>query len=480
MIRLAWVGAALCALLFGGPAAAVQPLPPEALAALQRAKVPADAMSVVVHDASTGQRVLQWQETRPVNPASVTKLLTTMAALELLGPAWHWQTPVWINGPLSDGVLQGSVFIKGSGDPKLVLERLWLMLRRLQQMGVRDIRGDIVLDNSAWAVPEVPAGDFDGEALRPYNVRPAALLFNFRSVIHSFVPDPAAGVARVAVEPPLAGTVVDLAVPLVSGPCGDWRAALKASFEPGRTRFAGHYAASCGEMAWPVADPLPATYEARLIEALWREMGGVLYGSVREGPAPTNQKPAFEMPSLALPEVVRDINKFSNNVMAQQLFLTLAAQAQPGEPATPEGARETMRRWLVARTGELGNEVVIDNGSGLSRDTRISALRLARLLLQTYDSPVMSELMSSLPISGMDGTMRRSRATAGRAHLKTGTLRDVVAVAGYVLTHSGRRLVLVAVVNHPNAVAARPALDALVQWSLRDTPLHSNTPRPAR
>jgi D-alanyl-D-alanine carboxypeptidase/D-alanyl-D-alanine-endopeptidase (penicillin-binding protein 4) len=160
-------------------------------------------------------------------------------------------------------VLQGSVFIKGSGDPKLVLERLWLMLRRLQQMGVRDIRGDIVLDNSAWAVPEVPAGDFDGEALRPYNVRPAALLFNFRSVIHSFVPDPAAGVARVAVEPPLAGTVVDLAVPLVGGPCGDWRAALKASFEPGRTRFAGHYAASCGEMAWSVADPLPATYEAR-------------------------------------------------------------------------------------------------------------------------------------------------------------------------------------------------------------------------
>ena len=224
-----------------------------------------------------------------------------------------------------------------------------------------------------------------------------------------------------------------------------------------------------------MADPLPATYEARLLEALWREMGGVLYGSVREGPAPSGQKPSFEMPSLALTEVVRDINKFSNNVMAQQLFLTLAAQAQPGEPATVAGARETLRRWLVARTGELGDEVVIDNGSGLSRETRISALRLARLLLQSYDSPVMSELMSSLPISGLDGTMRRSRATAGRAHLKTGTLRDVVAVAGYVLTNSGRRLVLVAIINHPNAVAARPALDALVQWSLRDTPRHANT-----
>ena len=475
MIRCVWAGAALLAIMWTAPSPAAQGLPPEALGALQRAKVPADAMSVVVHDASTGQRALQWQATRPVNPASVTKLLTTMAALDRLGPAWHWQTPVWISGPLKDGVLEGSVFIKGSGDPKLVLERVWLLLRRLQQLGVRDIRGDVVLDNSAWAVPEVPAGDFDGEALRPYNVRPSALLFNFRSVIHSFVPDPAAGVARVAVEPPLAGTVVDMAVPLAGGPCGDWRAALKASFEPGRTRFAGQYPASCGEQAWAVADPLPATYEARLLEALWREMGGVLYGSVREGPAPSGQKPSFEMPSLALTEVVRDVNKFSNNVMAQQLFLTLAAQAQPGEPATAAGARETLRRWLVARTGELGDEVVIDNGSGLSRETRISALRLARLLLQSYDSPVMSELMSSLPISGLDGTMRRSRATAGRAHLKTGTLRDVVAVAGYVLTNSGRRLVLVAIINHPNAVAARPALDALVQWSLRDTPRHANT-----
>lgn len=95
---------------------------------------------------------------------------------------------------------------------------------------------------------------------------------------------------------------------------------------------------------------------------------------------------------------------------------------------------------------------------------------MARLLLQAYDSPVMSELMSSLPITGLDGTLRRSRATPGQAHLKTGSLRDVNGVAGYVLSDSGRRYVLVAIVNHPQAAAARPALDALVQWTLRDAP----------
>ena len=446
-------------------------LPAVVLNALARTGVPASALAVVIHDASSGRGVLQWQPDWPVNPASLTKLLTTAAALDRLGPAYTWATPVWVSGPVVNGVLDGNVSIKGSGDPKLVVERVWLLLRRLQLLGVRDIRGDIVLDSSAFAVPDTPPGDFDGEPLRPYNVKPAALLFNFRTVTHTFVPDAAAGVARVLTEPLLAGAVVDRAVPLTAGPCADWRAALKPEFEAARTRFTGAYAGACGEQSWPVADPQPATFEARLIEGLWREMGGGLQGRVREGAAPDGP-PSFESRSPALAELVRDINKHSNNLMAQQLFLSLGLQANPKAAATPEAARELLLRWLVDRTGPVRADeaLVIDNGSGLSRDTRISARRLAQVLLMAWDSPVMSELMSSLPITGLDGTLRRSRATPGRGHLKTGTLRDVVAVAGYVLSNSGKRYVLVAIVNHPQAAAARPALDALVQWTMRDVP----------
>ena len=470
--RRALAAAVAAAWLFLGPAQAVQGLPQEALKALQNAGVPAEAMSVVIHDATSGRRVLDWQDKRSVNPASLTKLLITQAALERLGPAYTWATPVWLTGPIKDGALDGSVFIKGSGDPKLVMERVWLLLRRVQQLGVREIRGDIVLDNSAFNVPEIDPGDFDGEPLRPYNVRASALVLNFRSAVYSFVPDEAAGVARVAMEPPLAGTPFDRSVPLAAGPCGDWRTALKASFEPGRTRFAGAYPTACGEQGWPVADPQPATYDARLIDALWRDMGGTLHGSVREGLAPLELKPAFEQRSPALAELIRDINKYSNNLMAQQLFYTLALQGRKGSagPVTVEQARETLTRWLIERTPDIEGEVVVDNGSGLSRKNRITAQRLAALLVSAFDSPVMSELMSSLPISGLDGTLRRSRATAGRAHLKTGSLRDVAAVAGYVLSNSGRRFVVVAIINHPAANAARPALDAVVQWTMRDTP----------
>ena len=239
----------------------------------------------------------------------------------------------------------------------------------MQQQGVREIRGDIVLDNSAFAAVEGTPADFDGEATRPYNARPEALLLNFKSAIYGFVPDPARGVAVVTVEPPLAGTTVDRSVPLSSGPCDDWRGALKASFgDATRTRFAGSYPAACGEQSWPQADAAPATYNQRLVEGLWREMGGRLTGTVREGPAPSDAKPSFELKSPPLLDVVRDVNKFSNNVMAQQLFLTLALQKDPSRPATLAAARDALRRWVGTRLGEPGPELVVDNGSGLSRE----------------------------------------------------------------------------------------------------------------
>ena len=446
-------------------------LPADVRSALQRAQIPAQALSVVVIDAVSGERVLAQQAGRSINPASLMKLLTTAAALDRLGPAWRWNTPVWLNGSVQGGVLAGDLHIQGVGDPGLIQERLWLLLRRVQQLGVREIRGDIVLDQRAFTVPEFDPAAFDGEPLRPYNVGPAALMLNLRSQTYTFVPIPAAGVARVLAEPPLAGLQIDRTVPLSSGPCGDWRAALKASFEPARTRFGGSYSSACGELSWPVADAEPATFDARLMRGLWQESGGVLTGKVRNGAPPAGAPPSFEFQSQPLLDVVRDVNKFSNNLMSQQLFLTLALQAAPASPATMESARETMRQWLQTRFGALALDAVVDNGSGLSRDNRVSAELLAQLLIQSYDSPVMSELMSSLPISGVDGTLRRSRATPGRAHMKTGSLRDVSGIAGYVLSNSGRRYVVVAVVNHTQTAGARPALDALVQWTMRDAPL---------
>jgi D-alanyl-D-alanine carboxypeptidase/D-alanyl-D-alanine-endopeptidase (penicillin-binding protein 4) len=448
-----------------GPSLA-QGLPPEVEAALARAKLPRDALSVWVAaaDASAPPR-LSHRAGVPVNPASIAKLATTFAGLDLLGPAFTWSTPVYVDGTVRGGSLQGNLYIKGQGDPRLVAERLWLLLRRVQGLGIRSIAGDIVLDRSAFDAPPTDPGAFDGEPLRPYNAAPDALLLNFKALMITFTPQ--GGQAQVHVEPAMAGVQWPATVALSNGDCGDWRSALKADFsDPARIRFGGAYPASCAERTWPVAYADPRSYSARAVAGMWQQMGGALSGQVREGRVPAGLAPAVEIQSPALAEVVRDINKFSNNVMAQQLFLTLSLQRNG--IGTLEGSREILRRWWLDRIGG-GEAPTFVNGSGLSREERITAQGLGRLLQIAWASPLMPELAASLPLVGVDGTMRRARGKgAGLAHLKTGSLRDVTGVAGYVHGAGGKRYVLVAIANHPQASAARPAIEALIEWAARD------------
>ncbi len=465
--------------------ASAQTLPPEVSAALARAKVPPEALAAVVIDAAPALNgknaaLLSHRATASVNPASVMKLVTTYAALDLLGPAYTWNTAVYTDGTIANGTLNGNLIIQGKGDPKLVLERLWLLLRRVQGLGIKTISGDILLDRSAFATQPPNPADFDGEPLRPYNAAPDALLINFKSVVMTFVPNPGAGVASVSFEPPLANVQMQASVPLAAGKngaaladCGDYRGALAADFsDPFRISFKGTYSPACGEKVWPVAYADPASYAERAVQGMWQEIGGKLGGRVREGRAPTGVRPVFEVTSPTLADTIEGINKYSNNVMAQQLFLTLSlprvGNTNTG-PASFEASREVVRSWWRERFGEQ-DLPTLDNGSGLSRQERITPQGLARMLQTAYASSVMPELMTSLPITGVDGTLRRSksRVSQGLAHLKTGTLRDATALAGYVHTPSGRRLVVVSVVNHPNAAAARPALEALVDWAVKE------------
>ncbi len=442
-----------------------QGLPAEVESALARARLPREAVTLVVADAEGRQPPrLSHRAEAPVNPASIAKLSTTFAALDLLGPAYTWRTPVYLEGPVQGSTLQGNLYLQGQGDPRLVSERLWQLLRRVQGLGVRRIAGDIVLDRSAFTLAPQDAGAFDGEPHRPYNAAPDALLVNFRSVLLHFTPGTAG--ARVQMEPPLASVQAPATVPLAAGECGDWRAALKADFsDPARIRFQGAYPVACGVRSWPVAPADPAGHAARAIAGQWLEMGGELGGGAREGRVPAGPPPAFELQSPPLAEVVRDINKFSNNVMAQQVFLTLSLQ-QRGS-GTLAGSREVLAQWWRERL--RSEPPVTDNGSGLSRDERATAAQLTRLLQYAWASPLMPEFVSSLPVSGVDGTARRTGTrSAGQAHLKTGSLREVQGVAGYVHAPGGRRWVVVAIANHANAPAMRGVIDALLEWTARE------------
>lgn len=479
----------LCAGLLGalaaqaaGPAASSAPAAPAALpativAALAQAGIGEDGLSLWIAPVGSPTPRLAHRADTLVNPASLMKLVTSGAALDLLGPTYTWRTGVYLDGTLRQGVLHGNLWLRGGGDPRLIQERLWLLLRQVRQLGLTEIRGDLLLDRSAFRVTPIDPGAFDGEPLKPYNVRPDALQLNQKAVLLRLRPDVTQGLAQVSMEPPLAGVSLPASVALAPGAgCNDWRTSLQADFSDStRIRFAGRYPAGCTEQIWPLAYADPASYDARLLGALWAELGGRLSGKVRDASLPAGLLPAFEFESEPLAVVLRDMNKYSNNVIAEHLFLTLGL-TQRGSGSI-EAAREVVSGWVRERAGCQDGALRLDNGSGLSREARITAHCLAQVLQQGWASPWMPELVGSLPIAGIEGTAKRAVSASGRAHLKTGSLADVAALAGYVDPPDGPRQVVVAIIHHPQAgqPAARAALDAVLAWLLR-SPTTALTP----
>jgi D-alanyl-D-alanine carboxypeptidase/D-alanyl-D-alanine-endopeptidase (penicillin-binding protein 4) len=444
-------------------------LPPEVARALSGAGIPSSQVSVLVQELASGAPALRHNAAQPMNPASTIKLVTTYAGLELLGPAYTWKTEAWAAAPVAGDVLQGDLVLRGGGDPKLTFESFWLILRGLRARGLREIRGDLVLDRTWLDASAHDPSRFDGQPTQPYNVGPDALLLNFKAFRFSFVPDLERRAIMLVSEPPSAALELVNNLKFADGPCVDWRSRMKAEFQiaPAGTRaaFGGLYPASCGEHTWNIALLSHPEYVHGVFRRMWEELGGVLAGKWRDGTLPPAARLLYRHESAPLTEAVRDINKFSNNVMARQLFLDISAQVS-GPPGRADRSAEAIRGWL-AEKGLAMPELVMENGSGLSREERISADSMGRLLSAAYRSAVMPEFVSSMPLVAYDGTMRRRlryESIAGQAHIKTGSLTGVRSIAGYLLDRQGQRHAVVFFINHPNAAAGQPAMDALLRW----------------
>jgi D-alanyl-D-alanine carboxypeptidase/D-alanyl-D-alanine-endopeptidase (penicillin-binding protein 4) len=441
-------------------------LPPAFTAALKEAGIPLSHVAVVVQPLAAAKPVLSLNAGAALNPASVMKLVTSFAALSQLGPGYTWKTDVWADGPIADGVLDGNLVIKGYGDPGLTLERMWLLQRELRARGIRHVRGKLVLDLSHFDVPPVDPGAFDGEPFALYNAAPGALVANFNATTLHLKPHG----EQVLIEPDVAlpGLTLDSRLVLEDQPeCNDWKDALTPALpDPERLELvvSGRYARGCGEQTWSLSlFAAPATFDL-LFRGLWAEAGGTLDGATVPGTAPQSA-PLLTFASEPLAAALVRLNKYSNNLMARNLFLTLGAEAY-GAPATLDKGSRAVRAALAQR-GVPTRKLVLENGAGLSRIERISADALNQLLRAAYHSPLFAEFESALPIVAVDGTLKRrfnGSALGGNAHLKTGTLGDASALAGYVYTASGERVSFVMLVNHANARRSEAAQRALLEW----------------
>ena len=474
--------ATLLTTLFISLHAGAASLPATVKEELKKAGIPMSAVAIEVREAGHSNSLISLNARQAMNPASNMKLLTTFVALDLLGPAYTWKTEAYLDGELHDGVLEGDLILKGYGDPKFTIERFWLWLSDLRTRGLREIKGDLVLDRSYFDLAAHDPAEFDNDPMRAYNVGPDALLLNFNTLRLRYLPN--GDRLKVVSEPPIAGITLDnqLAPNDRDTDCRNWDG--KVTVQPGGDSVVllGDYPLGCGEREQSL-NVMPHTrYVEAVFRAIWQELGGSLHGTQREDKVTGSAQLFSTHRSEPMSSVIRDINKYSNNVMARQLFLTLGEtlplENEPGDMPEVFSGSETSRRmsiersifamqnWLTRERLEF-RELVLENGAGLSRIERISAEHLADLLGLAAAHPLSAELQASLPIMGIDGSVqdRLSDGSATRhAHLKTGTLEGVKALSGYVRSKHGKEWVVVFLINHPNAKRGQDAQDALIEW----------------
>ncbi|MEB8432538.1 D-alanyl-D-alanine carboxypeptidase/D-alanyl-D-alanine-endopeptidase [Cocleimonas sp. KMM 6892] len=464
-----------------------QELPESVNKLLKKYKIPTKNISVYVRDLNADAPMLELNANKLRTPASTMKLLTTYATLKELGPNYSWRTEVWTKGPISGGVLNGDLVLKGYGDPFLVYENFWKLVKTLRDKGLKQINGDIIIDNSFFQLDDYDPGAFDGKAFRIYNAESSALMFNFQATRFLFTPEvneqaskqkkskgkknksKTLGKVKITPYPEIPDFNVDNQIKLVKGRCRNSH--LRPKFKrdkKGKLVISGNYAAKCKQRFILRAVSKPEEHVFNAFRDFWLDLNGTLKGGMKIGRVSANDELFHVHSSPTLGEQIRLINKWSNNVMTKQLLLTLGAKKY-GSPGTLQKGRQAILDTLNANHIDTTG-IQLENGSGLSRSALITARQMGSLLETAFRDPFMPEFMASLSLPGVDGTLVnrfRKDELRGRSHLKTGTLDFVTAISGYMLNRKGKRLVIAIQHNGKRTGAGRGAKiqDAILRWS---------------
>lgn len=462
--------------LFSGAVAPSGAAPDPLGALLREHGVPEAHVGLQVASLDDGRVLVSRNAAKPFNPASAIKLLPSLAALELLSPSHQWLTEVYAASGVVDGELNGNLYIRGGGDPYLTIESTWAMLKAVRALGIRRIAGDIVIDEGVWELPPFDRGSFDDKPHRIYNGPANALMMNFWAV--RFTINALEDAVHIDAFPGSDRLEIVNRVEHSDGPCtgGHRRVGHRVRERPDSVivTFDGTLSSRCPPVIITRAVIPADRYAAYVLPGLWREAGGELAGGVRRGAVPQGARRLYAHPSRTLGEVIRATNKFSNNMMARHLLITLGAAFKERGASVADGVT-ALEDWLLAEGIDMPGLNVV-NGAGLSRDTRVSAQGMANLLRAGHESRYAPEFKAAFPIAGQDWAMEHRRfADRDRAmvRLKTGLIDHVRAMAAYITTPAGETYAAVLLVNHPGAHGGLGTRlqDALIRWVLdRDVP----------
>jgi D-alanyl-D-alanine carboxypeptidase/D-alanyl-D-alanine-endopeptidase (penicillin-binding protein 4) len=407
--------------------------------------------SIYIKSLNSDEPIASWMAHQKRTPASVIKILTTYAGVLGLGLDYRWDTQFLYQGKIKRGVLYGDFYIKASGDPTLATKDIDEIVSQIRNSGIRKIKGNIIIDRTLFSVGSKNSSGFDRNVYSPYNAMPDAIMFNKRQ--STFCITPHGKRVRISKDVPDKSYKIVNKLRIVNGSCRrgrSWpRVSIKTNSSQRSTIFlSGKLSKRCGKrtICKVVSMPHRAFYYA-LRDGLKKGKIGVT-GALKLKKTPKNAKYLFSHYSEPLEEVIATITKKSDNLMARQLFLTLGAKLY-GAPSTTAKSRKAVERILNRYHILEPGTTFISNGSGLSRRAKLTAISLANLL-EHAEKNYGQRWMETLSVAGIDGTIHRRFANSvvyGRAWMKTGTIKGVKNIAGYVDGASGERYVVVVLVN---------------------------------
>ena len=425
--------------------------------------------SIYIQAVDSNYPLASWRTHVVRKPASVIKLLTTYSALLNLGFDYRWETKFYYTGKVRQGVLRGDLYVKASGDSTLSTKDLDDIVAQVRANGIRKIQGNIVIDRTLFKVPSRNNSGFDNHIYSPYNAMPDAIMFNKRK--STFCITPHAKRAKIVKKVPDNSYKIVNKLRMVGGSCRrgrSWpRVRIKTNSSSRSTVFlTGKLSRRCGKrtICKVISMPHRAFYYALKEKLL--DNGVKVTGTLKLKKVPKKAKYLFSHYSEPLESVISTIAKRSDNLMARQLFLTLGATSYSA-PSTLYKSRKAVEKTLGKYHILEKGTTRVENGSGLSRSARITAKSLANLLNHAYKN-YGQRWMNTLSVAGIDGTIHnrfKYSSVFGRAWMKTGTIKGVKNIAGYVEGASGQRYVVVVLVNDRRAHAYGAKLaNKVIEW----------------
>ncbi|MEM7646728.1 MAG: D-alanyl-D-alanine carboxypeptidase/D-alanyl-D-alanine-endopeptidase [Pseudomonadota bacterium] len=377
-------------------------------------------------------------ENQQLVPASLSKIPTALAFLKNRSMDETFKTWIYKTGKIKKGVLEGDLYLKGGGDPTLVNESMWLMIRELKRSGIQKITGNIYVDESYFDSDYYSRGRQNVRVDRAYDAPVSALSLNWNSLTIFIRPgDRVGGPAKVFLDPSLSDVEIQNRSKTMAGTRRT--VTVKRLSKDGRTviRVEGSFGIHAKEKAFYKSIEDASLWTGKTFKKILNESGVEAKGSVSLSSVPKNATQLVEFDSWEIPRVMSALSKFSNNFVAE--MLTKHIGKKQGAPATMEDGLKAINTFL-AEKGWKASEYNFVNPSGFTRKNKMRADRLGELLSQSYEQfSLAPEFLSSLPISGIDGTLekRMKKVMRAKVRAKTGYLNGVVGLAGYMESRSG-------------------------------------------